>query len=64
MIEAFENIVKQLAESKQQLLANAHEEIEKLSNPVQKAYFADVLAQAQKGNFSAESFINDAKKFE
>ena len=64
MTGAIENIVKVLAESQQQLLANARAEIDKLTDPAQKAYFADVLAQAEKGNFNAESFINDAKKFQ
>lgn len=64
MTGAIENIIKVLAESQQQLLANALAEIDKLTDPVQKAYFTDVLAQAEKGNFNAESFINDAKKFQ
>lgn len=64
MIGEIENIVKVLAESQQQLLTNAHAEIDKLSDPAQKAYFADVLAQAKKGNFNAESFINEAQKFQ
>ena len=64
MIGAIENIVKVLAESQQQLLANARAEIDKLTDPAQKAYFAGVLDQAQKGNFNADSFINDAKKFQ
>lgn len=64
MIGAIENIAKVIAESQQQVLANARAEIDKLTDPVQKAYFADVLAQAEKGNFNVDSFINEAKKFQ
>ena len=64
MTGVIENIVKVLAESQQQLLANARAEIDKLTDPAQKAYFSDVLSQAEKGNFNIESFLNEAKKFQ
>lgn len=63
MIGSIENIVKALSESQQQILANARAEINKLTDAKQKAFFQDILARAEKGEFNVETFLNEAKKF-
>ena len=63
MIDQLKEQIEQLAKSTQQAKANAHSEIEKLTDPKQKAFFLDILARAEKGEFNAESFINESLKF-
>ena len=63
MIDQLKEQIEQLAKSTQQAKAKAHAEIEKLTDPKQKAFFLDILARAEKGEFNVETFLNEAKKF-
>ena len=64
MTTELEKLLAQAKQSSDAMKAGAIEAINRLTDPAQKAFFSDVLSQAEKGNFNIESFLNEAKKFQ